>query len=357
MVLALAVGLAAPAGAQPAEAQPAEAQPAGAAAPPLRLRIVGGLGSLNQYTRHEAPFWTQRLSQLSGGRFVADIVPFDRAGIRGQELLSMVRLGTVPFGTLLLSQAAPKDAELGAPDLAGLNPDADALRRSVAAFRPRLAALLRERHGAELLAVYAYPAQVLFCRQPLAGLGGLRGRTVRIASPTQADWVEALGGRAVRTEFNEIVANVRAGNVDCAITGTMSGNTIGLHEATTHIHTMAVTWGLSVFVAHGATWRALPEALRQLLLRELPKVEQAVWDEAVRETEAGVLCNIGDRRCTGGRPGQMQAVRPSAADEVIRRSILTGTTLPRWLQRCGPGCAASWNQHLAEATGVRATAD
>ena len=122
---------------------------------PLKLRVVGGLAGLNQFTRNEAPFWTTQLKQLSAGRYTAEIVPFDRAGIRGQELLSMVRLGTVPFGTLLLSQAAPKDAELAAPDLAGLNPDAASLKRTVAAFRPRLEALLRERHGAALRAVYA----------------------------------------------------------------------------------------------------------------------------------------------------------------------------------------------------------
>ena len=31
------------------------------------LRIVGGLGALNQYTRHEEPFWTRELARLSGG--------------------------------------------------------------------------------------------------------------------------------------------------------------------------------------------------------------------------------------------------------------------------------------------------
>ena len=113
-----------------------------------RLRVVGGLAGVNQYTRHEAPFWTTRLPQLSGGRYSAEIVPFDRAGIRGQEMLSMVKLGTVPFGTLLLAVAAPKDLELGAADLAGLNPDMPALRRAVAAFRPHLRQLLRDRHGA-----------------------------------------------------------------------------------------------------------------------------------------------------------------------------------------------------------------
>lgn len=320
----------------------------------VKLRVVGGLDGLNQYTRQEVPFWTERLARLSGGRYSAEIVPFDRAGIRGQELLSMVRLGTVPFGTLLVSQASPKDAELAAPDLAGLNPDASSVRRSVEQFRPRMQALLRERHNAELLAVYLYPAQVLFCNQPLPSLEGLRGRRVRTSSVTQSDWVQALGGQPVSTPFAEIVSNMKSGNMDCAITGTMSGHLVGLHEITSHLHTMPVTWGLSVFVAHGPTWRALPDELRQLLARELPRLESAIWEESLRETELGVACNAGSSTCPGGRPGRMTVVRPSAADDELRRRHLRDAVLPAWLQRCGPGCDTRWNELLAPAAGVEA---
>ena len=347
---ACALALTAPALAQTAQpAQSAQTQNA-----PLKLRVVGGLASLNQFNNHEVPFWTRELPRLSGGRYSAEIVPFDRAGIRGQELLSMVRLGTVPFGTLLVSLSSPKDAELAAPDLAGLNPDIATMRRSVAAYRPRLQALLRERHGAELLAVYVYPAQVLFCNTPLASLGGLRGRKVRTASVSQSDWVEALGAQSINTPFAEVVANMRTGNLDCAITGTMSGNTVGLHEFTTHLHTMAISWGMSVFVAHGATWRALPQDLRTLLQKELPKLETAIWDEAARDTAEGIACNSGDGGCKRGKPGQMTIVRPGQADEVLRRDLLTQTVLPRWLQRCGPACASSWNQVMLPALGIEA---
>lgn len=323
---------------------------------PLKLRVVGGLAALNQYSSHEAPFWTRDLPRLSGGRFSAEIVPFDRAGIRGPELLSMVRLGTVPFGTLLVSQGSPKDAELGAPDLAGLNPDIASMRRSVEAYRPRLQALLRERHGAELLAVYIYPAQVLFCNAAITDLGSLNGRRVRTAGATQADWVEALGGQSVTIAFADLVPNMRAGNVDCAITGTMSGNTIGLHEITTHLHTLAVSWGMSVFVAHGATWRALPPDLRSLLQRELPRLEAAIWDEAARDTAEGIACNAGDSSCKRGRPGRMTVVRAGPADETRRRELLRQTVLPRWVQRCGPACASSWNQAMNPALGIEASA-
>jgi TRAP-type C4-dicarboxylate transport system substrate-binding protein len=348
-ILAALVGLAALGCALQARAQAPAAAPAA-----QTLRVVGGLAALNQYTRQEVPFWTEQLPRLSQGRYTAEIAPFDRAGIRGPEMLSMVKLGTVPFGTLLLSQISPKDLELGAPDLAGLNPDAASLRRSVAAFRPHLQMLLRQRHGLELLAIYTYPAQVLFCNKPLAGLDAIQGRRVRTASPSQRDWVEALGGQSVSTPFAEIVPSMRAGNIDCAITGTMSGNTIGLHDISSHIHTMAVTWGLSIFVAHGASWKSLPPDLKTLLQNELPRLEAAIWDESVRETDEGIACNAGAPGCKTGRPGKMTAVRATAADEARRRQILSQTVLPRWLERCGEGCAEVWNRTLGPATGVGA---
>jgi TRAP-type C4-dicarboxylate transport system substrate-binding protein len=332
----------------------AQSGPAASPAPTLTLRVVGGLDGLHQYTRIEEPFWTRELRRLSGGRYAAEIVPFDRAGIRGPEFLPMVRLGTVPFGTLLVSTAAPKDAELTGLDLAGLNPDGEALRRTVQALRPRLKTLLKDRHNAELLAVYIYPAQVLFCATPLRSLEDLRGKRVRTSSVTQSDWVEALGGQAVSTRFAEIVENVKAGNMDCAITGTMSGNTIGLHEITTHLHPMPVNWGVSLFIAHAPSWQALPDDLRRLLQRELPRLEKQVWDEALQQTGDGVQCNTGQASCRGGRRGSMALVPATPQDERLRRQALEGTVLPRWLQRCGPECGTRWNELVGALPGAPA---
>lgn len=330
---------------------PCAAQTPAAAA--QHLRIVGGLGGVNQYTRHEEPFWTRELARLSGGRASAEIVPFDRAGIRGQEMLRLVQVGAVPFGTSLLSQSAVLDAEIGAPDLAGLNPDVATLRRTLNAFRPHLEKVLRERYGSELLAVYAYPAQVTFCAKPLGSVADLAGRRIRVSSATQSDWVTSLGATPVQTPFAEIVANVRSGNIDCAITGTMSGNTIGLHEVTTHIHTMPVNWGIAAFVANGAAWNALPRDLQDLLRKELPKLEQAIWTEAEMETSDGIACNIGASTCAGGRKGRMSEVRATAGDAAKRRAVLVADVLPGYLKRCGPQCAPVWKQTIGSAVGVQ----
>ena len=326
--------------------------PAAAQAPaPQRLHIVGGLAGVNQYTRHEEPFWSSTLARVSAGSATAEIVPFDRAGIRGQDTLRLIELGVVPFGTVLVTLSAAQDPILSAPDLAGMNPDIATLRRSVAAFRPYLDKTLREQHGIELLAVYTYPAQVLFCNKAFSGLADLAKRRVRVSNAAMADLIEALGALPVNTGFAEILTNMRNGNLDCAVTGTMSGNTIGLHELTTHVHAMALGWGISIFGANAAAWAALSPELRTLLRRELAKLEQEIWAESGRETEEGIACNIGAPACSSGKKGHMTEVKATPADEQRRRELLA-MVLARWVQRCGQGCAATWNQTLAPVAGV-----
>ncbi|MBI5269097.1 MAG: TRAP transporter substrate-binding protein [Burkholderiales bacterium] len=343
----LAPGHAAAAGATPTAPPASTVAPA---AQPTHLRVVGGLAGLNQYTRHEEPFWSQELPRLSGGRLRADIVPFDRAGIRGQDMLRLVQLGVVPFGTVLLSLSAADEPLIGAADLAGLNPDAATLRRHATAYRPFLEKTLRERHGIELLAMYTYPAQMLFCKRPVKGLGDLGGRRIRTSSPTQADWVEALGGKPVAMPFAELDQALRNGSAECAITGSMSGYTIGLHKQTSHLYTMPVTWGMSIFAANGAAWAALPTDLRATLKQELLRLEQAIWAESDRETGEGVRCLTGVAACANG-PGAMRAQTPAPADEQRRRAILA-TVTARWVKRCGPACADAWQDTLAPLTGI-----
>lgn len=321
-----------------------------------RLRIVGSLAGVSMYTKLEEPFWTRELARLSEGRFSASIVPFDRAGIQAQDMLRLIKLGVAPFGTTLLSQLAVDQPELAAADLAGLNPDMPTLKRVVEAFRPYLENSLRTRHGVELLAVYLYPAQAIFCRHPLASLEGLRARRVRVSSATQADFVRALGGVPVYTEFSALMPNMRNGSTECAITGTMSGNMLGLHEVAEHLYSMPVTWGLAIFSAQTQAWSALPAELKALLRQELPKLEAEAWKQAERETSDGIACNIGAASCTAGRKGAMKEVRPSAADDQRRREIFARDVLPAWVGRCGPelACADVWNNSIAPIVGVKA---
>lgn len=322
------------------------------AALPYTLRVVGGLASLNQYTRNEEPFWTTTLPRLSDGKFSATIVPFDRAGVPSGDMLRMIQLGVVPFGTILLSAVSAHYPQLTAPDLAGLNPDMPSLKRNLAAFRPYLEHELRTHYRIESLAVYVYPAQVLFCKQALNGLEDLAGRRVRVSSATQSDFVGAFKGIPVLIAFSHVMSSINDRLIDCVITGTMSGHTVGLHQVTTHIHAMPINWGLAIFGANLAAWSALPPELRALLRAEIPKLEQAIWAESERETALGLACNTGEAACSSARRGRMIQVQTSAQDERKRAEVFSTVVLPRWLERCNTTCATVWNQTIGPAQGV-----
>ena len=321
---------------------------------PIKLRIVGGLGGVNQFVRYEEPFWSKEFVTLTQGQATATIVAYDKAGMRTHEVLRLMQLGVVPFGTALIAGISAQDPELVAVDLAGLNPDMASLRRSVTAFRPHLERVMRERHGVEVLAVYVYPAQVTFCTKPFKGLSDLAGRRVRVSNAAQADLIKPFGAVPVYAEFGEIVAQMRSGNVDCAITGAMSGNTIGLHEVATHLHSGATTWGLSVFGANLAAWHALPESVRIVIKTQLPKVEQAIWTDAEKQTLEGVACNTGKGECVLGKPGRMTEVKATPQDETRLREAFRTSVLPAWLERCGNACVPVWNTVMAPTVGIKA---
>ncbi|MFZ4806555.1 MAG: TRAP transporter substrate-binding protein [Hyphomicrobiaceae bacterium] len=313
---------------------------------PVHIKVVGGLGGVKQYQEIEQPFWSQKIRELSGGRITASIHSFDRSGLRGQEMLQLIRLGVVPFGTAILSLVSGDEPELNAVDLPGLNPDVATLRLSVAAYRPHVEKLMRDRYGIELLGVYTYPAQVLFCAKPFAGLGDLAGRKIRTSSVGQSEMMAALGAVPVITPFAEMVGAVSKGVVDCAITGTLSGHQIGLSEVTTHIHTMAIGWGLSLFGANSAAWDNLPAQHRDIIRSGVAELEQKIWEAAEGDTQAGLACSSGADTCSATRRGRMTVVAISPQDEALRRKLLGETVLPSWIDRCGEPCVEAWHETL-----------
>jgi TRAP-type C4-dicarboxylate transport system substrate-binding protein len=311
-----------------------------------KLQVVGGLAGIHQYVRNEEPFWRQELPRLTGGQYSAEIAPFDRSGVPGELMLRLIELGVVPFGTALLNLSSSQNPALGAFDLAGLNPDIATLKKNLASYRPYLQKMLREKHGVELLAVYIYPAQILFCGRSFTSLQDLAGRRTRVSSATQADMVSALGGVPVLVGFSQIVANMQSGNTECAITGAMSGNAIGLHEVTQYYSPIPISWGVAIFGANLNAWNALAPALQTVLRREIPKLEANIWAESERETSEGLACNRGDAACTSGRKGQMKEVPATAADAQKLQAVLREEVIPRWQQRCSQHCNDMWNRTI-----------
>src|SRR5690606_21227589 len=115
--------------------------------------------------------------------------------------------------------------------------------------------------------------------------------------------------------FAGIAQAMKAGVVECAVTGTLSGGSVGLLEASSHIHAMTLTWGVSIFGANQEAWDSLPEDIRTTIRQGLERLEETIWDSAARETGEGLDCSAGKPTCMSGARGNLTIVPVTPADD------------------------------------------
>lgn len=324
---------------------------------PVNLQAVTQPGpQLPQYTRVDVPVLRDALQARSNGRIRVTLASWPERNLNGPEIIRLVRSGQVDIGAVPLNTVAGDVPLLDVVDLAGLNPSLDQARAVGAAVLPEINRAL-ERFGVRIMALYPFPAQVFFCREPAASLADLRGRRVRTGGGSINDFVQAIGAQPVGIGFPEVYAALERGVADCAITGTASGNGARWYEVTTSLYTLPVAWSVSAYVVNNAWWNRLDPAAREMVEATMREVEEAQWRLGAESTEDGVACNTGNREgCRIGRVVEnrpMTVTRPSEADLRTLRETLSSAVLPAFVRRCGAACGETYNRLVAPITGVR----
>jgi TRAP-type C4-dicarboxylate transport system substrate-binding protein len=334
----------------------AQSVPAG---PAVNIQMVTQPGpALPQFTRVDVPMLREALPKNSGGRINVTLASWPERNLNGPEILRLVRSGQVDIGAVPLNTASGDVPLADAVDLAGLNPTLRQSRRVAVAMTPELNKEL-ERFGVKIIAVYPFPAQVFFCRDQVRSLADLRGKRIRTGGGSSNDFVTAIGGQPTAVGFPEVYAALERGVVDCAITGTSSGNGARWYEVSQSLYTLPLFWSISAYVVNLNWWNRLDPAVRAHLEKTFTEVEEAQWALGRQATEDGIACNTGRREgCSLGRlvdTKPMTAYEPTPADTETLRATLRSTILPAWVRRCGARCGEIYNRVIAPISEVQFT--
>ena len=188
-----------------------------AADKPATIKAVGTWGSLTNYQKHEGPFWNERISEASGGSIIGDIKPQTELGLKGFEIMRLVKNGVFDFAFGLPGYVAAENAIFEGGDLSSVTQDIATQRKVSDAYFPTLEKAFEETYNAKLMMLYPFPSQTLWCNAEVNGLADLKGKKVRVYSTTLGDFVEGVGGTSVTVPFAEVIPALEKGVVDCGI--------------------------------------------------------------------------------------------------------------------------------------------
>ncbi len=326
-----------------------------AADKPAVIKAVGTWGNLTNFAKHEGPFWNELINEASEGQIIGEIKPMTELGLKGFEIMRLVKNGVFDFAFGLPGYVAAENAVFEGADLSSLTQDIATERAVADAYFPTMAKNFEEIYNAKLLMLYPFPSQTLWCNAEVNGLDDLAGKKIRVYSTSLGDFVEGAGGVSVTVAFGEVVPALEKGVVDCAITGTMSAYKANWQQVATHAYTLRVGWGLAFGAMNMNKWNSLSDGQKATLETEIAALTERMWEETATEDTVAIACITGGD-CAIGEPGSMKLVEPSDADIAKRDQIATDVILARWAERCGVECAENWNATVGKILNLEAKA-
>ena len=166
-----------------------------------------------------------------------------------------------------------------------------------------------ERFNTRIVAMYPFPAQVLFCRQPIASLDELKGKKVRTHGGSLNDFISAIGGQPTGIGFPEVYGALERGVVDCAVTGTASGNGARWYEVTKGMYALPLCWAVAAYYRqHQLVEQARPAGPR------LPRADH----EGGRATRSGSSAPRRPRTASPATPATRTAARSASSSSRTR---------------------------------------
>lgn len=302
--------------------------------------------------KDEVPFWSKTIPEASGGKVTAAFSPQDHMGVKGFQVMRMVKLGVVDFAAGDVSKMAQDSAVFEGCDLAGLALDIKTARAVCEAWLPTMSRVAEKLFNTKLLAVGTNPPQVVWCRVPISGLDDLKGKKVRVFNKTMSDFIEAVGGSTISMAFADVVPALQRGVVDCAVTGTMSGFTAGWPEVTTHQFKIYMGWSINYQSVNLDRWNGFSPDLQKFFLEQFDKFEDKMWQTGKEALDNADFCNFGTGACPEGTPANLIEVEVSAADQALHKKLMNEVVLVEWGKRAGMDYAKEWNDTVGKVVGL-----
>ncbi|MEM7669673.1 MAG: TRAP transporter substrate-binding protein [Pseudomonadota bacterium] len=318
--------------------------------------VVGTWGNLFNWKEHESRMWNDVLPEASGGKITANAKPYTELGLSGYEVVKQLEVGAYDAVHALTTYTSQDSPPLEGIDLAGVFQDFSTYRKALKSYEPVIRRELRDKYNAELVMLYTFPSQQLFCKlgdDKSGHLASLKGTKIRTYSTSLADFIEGLGASSVTIAFSEAVPALEKGVATCGTTGTAPAYNAKWYQVTTHNVRVKLGYAATFMAFNGEAWDELSEETQALIRENAATIENEIW-ESIEATDAmAATCNTSGT-CDWGENGGLVPVEMNDEDNAIIKDVVENTVLKRFAERCGRACAEEWNATMGKIAGVQA---
>lgn len=321
------------------------------------FNVIGTFNFLTNWNVLEKPFWTEEIVKASGGKLTANIRAYNELGLKGPEMLRLLKQGVFDFAFVIPIFVEDGGAIIEAVDISGVARSFEMSREIAQLWMPEMQKVMKDKYNSMIVATHTWPEQGFYCRGDITSVEDLKGKKVRVQGTSQSDLVSALGGAGVTIMFGEVVPALEKGVVECGITGTMPAYRAKWTEVTNTYFRLPVGFTAGFLAVNITKWNGLSEDTRALMVKKFQELEDKSWKTTEAETEDGVHCTTGTGTCPLGPPGKLKLVKPSDKDKIARDKALNEVVLKNWARRCGAECAARWTEVIGKKYGLVAKAD
>lgn len=328
--------------------------------PPISFKIISGsLGTPGDILMKNA--W-KIVAKETESKVVVFVQSYTELGLKGPEVYRMAKLGVTEVSSTAMQYSAGDVPENDGVDITGLITDIKVGREVADAWLPHIKKAYTKDIGVELIGVFPIVAQVIWCAVPISGINDLQGKKVRVSGGALGKLIGGLGAVPTTIPFAEVVPSLQRKVVDCAVTGTTSGNLNKWPEVATHLFPLTTGWAFQGVYVNKKWWNGLNPNARAFIEKKFAAMFDEGWKRADLETNHGVWCSVGDSRCDVNVPLKpltkfnMKLVEASAADQAKVRKVAEKEVLPDFAERCGKACTDTWNQSAGKILGVEAMA-
>ena len=328
--------------------------------PTVSFKILSGtLGTPGDILMKNA--WKD-VAKDSGGKVVVNVQSETELGMSGPEVYRLAQSGVAEITSTAMQYSGGDVPHNDGVDIQGLVHDLATLRKVSDAWLPEIKKAYTTAVGVELIGVFPIVAQVMWCAVPMTGLDDLKGKKVRVAGVALGKLVAGLGAVPTTIAFAEVVPSMQRKVVDCAVTGTTSGNLAKWPEVATHVYPLVTGWAVQGIYGNKKWWDGLNPKARAFVAKRFNDMIEEGWRRAELETNHGTWCSTGDSRCDVNVPLKplqkynitFVPLKPEDKQKVIK--VAEQVVMPDFAARCGKPCAEAWTNTVGKILGVKAVA-